>query len=74
MSEADHFERALQIAREAQAAVAADRCAAAVSRGACPLVIERLQALSNLAFLDARQGASRLASSSAHPSGASDVC
>ena len=74
MSDASLYQQALQRVREASAAVAADRHAAAVARGACPLLIEVLSAKSTLASLDARQGADRLATSSARPSGASDVC
>lgn len=70
----DAYQLALQLARNARSDVAADRLAAVVSRGACPLVIERLQALSSLASLDAMQGASPLVSSTARPSGASDAC
>ena len=74
MADAGAYQLALQRARDARSDVAADRLAAAVSRGACPLVIARLQALSSLASLDAKQGASPLVSLSARPSGASDAC
>lgn len=74
MSDSFLYQDAVQRAREAKAVVLADQHAAAVSLGACPLVIELLQAQSNLASLDAKQGAGRLASSSAHPSGANDAC
>lgn len=58
----------------AKAAVAADRAELARSAGADPLVIERLEAESILASLDARQAAGRLASSSERRAGASGAC
>lgn len=58
----------------AKAAVATDRAVLARSAGADPLVIERLEAESSLAFLDARQASGRLASSSERRAGASGAC
>jgi hypothetical protein len=68
------YQQALQQVRESKADAAEDSLAAAVARGDSPLAIERLKALSILASLDAKQGAYLLATSTAHPSGASGAC